>query len=76
MVFALVLSRLRFFYGVMLGTFVLSYMGNTVIELSMEKGNRALRRYAPAFVCPLRCSLGVDSPCSTCFFPIYSSVAT
>ncbi|CAM9247762.1 unnamed protein product [Laminaria digitata] len=28
----------------MLGTFVLSYMGNSVIELSMEKGNRALRR--------------------------------
>eukprot|EP00904_Undaria_pinnatifida_P004221 jgi/Undpi1/137/HiC_scaffold_1.g00137.m2 len=44
LMFALVLSRLRFFYGVMLGTFVLSYMGNSVIELSMEKGNRALRR--------------------------------
>lgn len=57
MVFALVLSRLRFFYGVMLGTFVLSYMGNSVIEVSMEKGNRALRRYAQNFVlsfCPLR----------------------
>ncbi|CAN0336329.1 unnamed protein product [Pylaiella littoralis] len=44
MLFALLLSRLRYFYGVMLGTFVMSYMGNTVIELSMRKGNRALQR--------------------------------
>lgn len=44
-VFAVVLSRLRFFYGVMLGTFVLSYMGNTAINVSMKKGNKALERY-------------------------------
>ena len=68
MVFALVLSRLRFFYGVMLGTFVLSYMGNSVIELSMEKGNRALRRCAQDFgisFAPFAFSLRVDSPCCT-----------
>eukprot|EP00752_Nemacystus_decipiens_P005501 g4979.t1 len=44
MLFALVLSRLRYFYGVMLGTFVMSYMGNTVIEESMRKGNMWLQR--------------------------------
>lgn len=44
MLFALLLSRLRYFYGVMLGTFVMSYMGNTVIDLSMKKGNKALQR--------------------------------
>lgn len=44
MLFALVLSRLRYFYGVMLGTFVMSYMGNTVIEVSMRKGNKWLQR--------------------------------
>lgn len=43
-VFAVVLSRLRSFYGVMLGTFVLSYMGNTVIQISMRRGNEALKR--------------------------------
>lgn len=45
MLFALVLSRLRYFYGVMLGTFVMSYMGNTVIEVSMRKGNQWLQRW-------------------------------
>lgn len=44
MLFAIVLSRLRPFYGVMLGTFVMSYMGNTVIEVSMRKGNKWLQR--------------------------------
>lgn len=44
-VFLVVVSRLRSFYGVILGTFVLSYMGNTVIGLGMERGNRVLRRF-------------------------------
>ncbi|CAB1101425.1 unnamed protein product [Ectocarpus sp. CCAP 1310/34] len=44
MLFALVLSRLRYFYGVMLGTFVMSYMGNSAIEVCMRKGNNALKR--------------------------------
>ncbi|CAM9780515.1 unnamed protein product [Ascophyllum nodosum] len=48
-VFAVVLSRLRSFYGVMLGTFVLSYMGNTVIQLSRHKGNEALQRVGKRF---------------------------
>lgn len=50
MLFALVLSRLRYFYGVMLGTFVMSYMGNTVVEVSMRKGNKWLQRWVGVFV--------------------------
>lgn len=46
--FALVLFRLRYFYGVMLGTFVMSYMGNSAIEVCMRKGNNALKRWVLA----------------------------
>lgn len=41
--FLVIVARLRSFYSVILGTFVLSYMGNTVIGLAMDKGNKALK---------------------------------
>lgn len=48
--FLVIVARLRSFYSVILGTFVLSYMGNTVIGLAMDKGNKALKGLVHAVV--------------------------